>query len=101
MGFGVKAPAYWDGLSSLDRMRSTLIARPQIGTDPQRTHEPPYFGWFSNILPIFSSTLNLKTQVPKAYIELEPTDHPLAVEQCEGITMHRVCEIAELLRHPA
>jgi hypothetical protein len=31
--------------------------------------------------------------------ELEPTDHPLAVEQREGITIQRVREFAELLLH--
>jgi hypothetical protein len=34
-------------------------------------------------------------------VELEPTDHPLAVEQREGITIARVQEFAELLQHPA
>lgn len=48
-------------------------------------------------------TVSLKTMVhPRAdgirpYIELEPTDHPLAVEFREGITMERVQEIAEQL----
>lgn len=31
------------------------------------------------------------------YIELEPTEHPLAMEQREGITMERVKQIAEEL----
>jgi len=33
-------------------------------------------------------------------VELEPTDHPLAVEQRTGITTARVREIAERLLHP-
>ncbi|WP_308294565.1 hypothetical protein [Streptomyces sp. RKAG290] len=32
-------------------------------------------------------------------IELEPTDHPLAVEQRNGITLDRVREIAEAVQH--
>jgi hypothetical protein len=32
-------------------------------------------------------------------VELEPTDHPLAVEQRDGIAMARVQEIAELNLH--
>lgn len=32
-------------------------------------------------------------------IELEPTDHPLAVEQRTGITLDRVREIAAALLH--
>jgi hypothetical protein len=34
------------------------------------------------------------------WFELEPTEHPLAVEQRTGITMERVREIAERLVHP-
>jgi len=30
---------------------------------------------------------------------LEPTDHPLAVEQRHGITMARVQEITEMILH--
>jgi hypothetical protein len=32
-------------------------------------------------------------------IELEPTSHPLAIEQKQGITMERVQQIAEQLLH--
>jgi len=32
-------------------------------------------------------------------IELEPTEHPLAVEQREGITWERVDEIAAIMLH--
>jgi hypothetical protein len=70
-----------------------------------RESEPPYFGWLSTILPGYPSTGNLKTMVhtqpvgERPRIELEPTDHPLAVEQREGITMARVQEIAERVLH--
>ena len=33
------------------------------------------------------------------WVELEPTDHPLALEQREGITLARVQEIAEKILH--
>ncbi len=64
----------------------------------------PFFGWLSNALPGYPSTLNLKTHVHvratiRAAIELEPTDHPLAVEQRDGITMTRVKEIVGALLH--
>jgi hypothetical protein len=35
----------------------------------------------------------------RPFVELEPTDHLLAVEQREGITQERVREIAELVLH--
>ena len=48
------------------------------------------------------TTLDLKTNLHtqelgvRPLIELEPTDHPLAVEQREGITVARVQELAEI-----
>ncbi len=72
---------------------------------PGREAEPPYFGWLSTRLPLYPDTLNLKTLVHtqpvglRPSVELEPTDHPLSVEQREGIPWARVQEIAELLLH--
>jgi hypothetical protein len=65
----------------------------------QRSHIGPFFGWLSAELPIYPSTENLKTRAhlrdngTRPYIELEPTDHPLAVEQRNGIDVDRVVEI--------
>jgi hypothetical protein len=70
-----------------------------------RESEPPYFGWLSTALPCYPNTLSLKTMVHtrevgrRPWVELEPTDHPLAMEQREGITLARVQEIAELVLH--
>ena len=70
-----------------------------------RESEPPYFGWLQTQLPLYPPTLNLKAMVHtrpvgmRPLVELEPTDHPLAVEQRQGITMTRVQEIAEQLLH--
>ncbi|MFD7233697.1 DUF2199 domain-containing protein [Streptomyces syringium] len=72
-----------------------------------REAEEPYFGWLSTDLSLYSpSTINLKTHVhtrpvgQRPLIELQPTDHPLAVEQQGGITLDRVREIAETVLHP-
>jgi hypothetical protein len=73
--------------------------------DEARVSEGPYFGWFCNSLPGYPETLNLKTRVHtravglRPTIELEPTDHPLAVEQRTGITRARVQGIAEQMYH--
>ncbi len=70
-----------------------------------REAEPPYFGWLQSSLPYQPSTLNLKTRVhtmpvgQRPEIELEPTDHPLALEQRNGITMARVQQIVEAALH--
>lgn len=53
----------------------------------------------------YPDTLNLKCQVhPQAgrqrpYLVLEPTEHPLAVEQQNGLTFDRLLEIYALNGH--
>lgn len=64
-----------------------------------RGDQPPLFGWLCNSILGYPDTYALKTHVHlrdggiRPFIELEPTDHPLAVEQREGITLNRVEEI--------
>ena len=63
----------------------------------------PMFGWLSTDVPCYPDTVNLKALVHprkdgvRPYVELEPTDHPLAVELQNGVTIERVKEIAEQL----
>ncbi|GHH28688.1 DUF2199 domain-containing protein [Streptomyces lanatus] len=73
-----------------------------------REAEGPYFGWLSTELALYSEdTTNLKTNAhtrpvgKRPFIELEPTDHPLAIEQRSGITRERVREIAMAVLHAA
>ncbi|MFD8978482.1 DUF2199 domain-containing protein [Streptomyces sp. NPDC059564] len=53
------------------------------------------------------TTINLKTHVhtrpvgQRPLVELEPTDHPLALEQRTGIALDRVRRIAETVLHPS
>jgi hypothetical protein len=64
-----------------------------------RDSEPPFFGWLSNHIPIYPDTFALKTNLylrnhgTRPTIDLEPTNHPLAIEQREGISLKRVEEI--------
>jgi hypothetical protein len=79
----------------------------ELWNEPNVENEPPFFGWLNTNLPssLYPQTLNLKTKVylrnnnQRPFIELEPTYHPLAVEQREGITTKRVQAIAEILLH--
>lgn len=78
----------------------------QLWETEGRENEPPYFGWLSTKLPCYDDdTFLLKTNVhtrpvgERPYVELEPTDHPLAIEQRNGITVKRVQEIAECVSH--
>jgi hypothetical protein len=71
----------------------------------RRAHLGPYFGWLNSRLPTYPDTANLKTNVRlrdnllRPLIELEPTDHPLAVEQRNGITAERLAEIYAVAMH--
>ena len=70
-----------------------------------RASHGPFFGWLAAALPTYPDTENLKTMVhlreggQRPYIELEPTDHPLAVEQRNGISVERVAELYAACMH--
>lgn len=70
-----------------------------------RSHIGAFFGWLNAALSPYPNTVNLKTHVHlrdgviRPFIELEPTDHPLAVEQREGISASRVAELYALAVH--
>ena len=95
----------WDAWVSvsLPNFKRAFQLWEQVG----RESEPPYFGWLSSVLPGYPETIHLKAMVQtrevgrRPHIELEPTDHPLAVEQRSGITWERVQEIAVLALHGA
>ena len=85
-------------------LSATNFARTQaLWNNAARAQEPPYFGWLSTSLPGYPETLHLKTLVHTRavglvpWIELEPTDHPLALEQKRGITWEHIREIAEMV----
>jgi hypothetical protein len=99
-GNGPFAWGVWVSLSKANFDRAN-----ELWNDPQRVNEPSYFGWLSNSLPGYPETFNLKTAVHsrevgvRPYVEIEPTDHPLAIEQRNGITLARVKAIAEQMHH--
>lgn len=74
----------------------------------KRSHIGPFFGWLNACIKPYPETMNLRTRVHlrdghlRPYIELEPTDHPLAIEQREGITVARVAELyAQMVHEPS
>ena len=77
----------------------------ELYNEEHRSHEGPFFGWLSASLRGYPDTENLKTMVHlrdhglRPYIELEPTEHPLAVEQKSGISAERVAELLSLYLH--
>ena len=94
---GATEPFEWGVWVSLSKASYDLFFR--SFNESKRSRIGPFFGWLSAEIPLYPSTENLKTHVHlrdngvRPYIELEPTDHPLAVEQRNGITVDRVAEI--------
>jgi hypothetical protein len=68
---------------------------------PDQSKIGPMFGWFSNALPDYPDTTKLQTTVvpqdgnqrPLVYINDANADHPLYVEQHEGISETRLAQI--------
>jgi hypothetical protein len=101
---GESEPFIWNVWASLSptgyqQFQSVFAGR-------QRSETGPFFGWLESHIWIYPETINLKTRVhlrnngTRPYIELEPTAHPLAREQLEGIGASRVVEIFEAVTHP-
>jgi hypothetical protein len=71
--------------------KKSYAAMAENWENPERVKQAPYFGWLCSKLPGYPDTMFLKTMVHqravglRPLIELEPTDHPLAVQQREGI----------------
>ena len=101
---GEDQPFSWGVWTSLSQQNFAHFQ--ELYGESQRSHHGPFFGWLCSHIRIYPATLNLKTRVHlrddslRPFVELEPTDHPLAVEQREGITPDRVAEIYERMIHP-
>lgn len=100
---GEKEPFIWGVWVSLSE--ESFIKWIEYFDKNKRAHIGPFFGWLNAWLKPYPDTINLKTHLHlrddgiRPYIELEPTDHPLAVEQREGITIERVAELYSIMTH--
>jgi hypothetical protein len=71
-----------------------------------RDDSAAFFGWLCSTIPGYPDTQLLKTMVrvrpwpTRPSVELERTDHPLAVDQRNGIPLWRAQQIAERVIHP-
>jgi hypothetical protein len=72
---------------------------------PDRATDAPYFGWLCSPIAIYPSTINLKLSVQSRppgltpLFTVEPNDHPLALDQRNGISIERWHEFAHRLLH--
>ena len=70
-----------------------------------RASDQPYFGWLSSPIAVYPSTIHLKLSVqprPPGLTPLftvEPTEHPLSLDQHNGISVERWREIVHQLLH--
>ena len=93
LAFGV-----WGSLSAASKQKVS-----EVWNSPERAEAGPFFAWLCSRLPLYPDTVGLKTRIHlrpppiTPYVELEPTGHPLAVAQRQGVTLARVVEIAEAL----
>ena len=100
---GERDPFIWGVWVSLSKDSHAVWAR-WFG-EVERSHVEPLFGWLNTSLNPYPDTVNLKTRVHfrdnaiRPYIELEPTNHPLAVEQRDGISVERVAEVYALVMY--
>jgi hypothetical protein len=70
-----------------------------------RASDPPYFGWLCSPIPVYPSTIHLKLSVQSRapghvpLFTVEPTEHPLALDQHNRISIDRWHELAHRLLH--
>src|SRR5262245_21113819 len=97
---GEREPFIWGVWTSIRPKNFEAFLR--LYDQDHRSHEGPFFGWLSASFKGYPDSENLKAMVhlrdhgQRPFIELEPTKHPLAIEQRSGITVARVGEILSL-----
>ena len=70
-----------------------------------RGSDPPYFGWLCSPVHVYPSTIHLKLSVQSRrpgftpLFTVEPTDHPLSIDQHHGISVERWHQLAHQLLH--
>jgi hypothetical protein len=100
---GVEEPFVWGVWAEVSPIN--FVRTNELWTVEGREGEPAFPGWLNTQLPVFGDTFNLEVSVQTQRVGKRPhftvvdEEHPLAVEQRNGITMRRVEEIAERMLH--
>ena len=98
---GYAEPFTWGAWASLSAASFACYR----ATWEQPNPDESWFGWFSNCLPGYPDTLNLKCRVcPRGddlrpQLVLEPTGHPLALDYDQGMTPDQAQVLAERITH--
>jgi hypothetical protein len=91
----------WAEVGPKDFLRTT-----QLWNTEGRETEPPFPGYLNNEIPLFGDTINLEVNVQTQVVGRRPSffvlqeDHPLAIQQRDGLSLQQVEEIAEKMQHP-
>ena len=99
-----QSPFTWGVWVSLSE--TNFLEMSEHWNDSARTRLGPYFGWLCTALPQYPDTMYLKTMVHhrevgvRPYVELQPSDHQLAVHQREGIPHEELQRMVIALLHP-
>ena len=90
----------------LSLSRDSFARYSALSDDMNRRSGAQYFGWLCTAIPGYPDTQLLKSIVhvrpwpTRPLVQLEPTDHPLALEQRNGVSPWRVQQIVERIMHP-
>lgn len=90
----------WAEISPKNFLRSN-----ELWQTPGREQEPPFSGWLNNDLFLFGDTINLELNIHTQPVGDRPRfnvadpNHPLALQQRDGISMETVQDIAEMILH--
>lgn len=83
--------------------KDNFIKRNTLWNDPRRIEEKPYFGWLQTTVPTYGNTINIKTIAIENEVGLIPTieiieeEHPLAIDQKNGIALDRAMQIVDVI----
>jgi hypothetical protein len=100
---GISEPFLWGVWVSLSQKSFERYT----STWGEHDESDSYFGWFSNRLPHYPDTINLKTNVRprngglRPCLKLQPCEHPLAIHFRSGLTVQEAQAIAEAAMHGA
>jgi hypothetical protein len=102
---GAAAPLIWGVWVSLSEQNfRTWI---NVFDRDHRSDIGPFLGWLNAWLKPYLNAMNLKTRIHlrchgvRPWIEIEPTDLPIAIEQRDGISADRVAEVYAMMMHSA
>ena len=91
---GLEEPFIWGVWVEISP--KNFVRTHELWNQPGREQEPSYPGWLDTELPLYGPTINLEVRVltqvagRRPHFEVVAGDHPLALEQRNGVTLERV-----------